>query len=102
MGAAAREKQLTHYLSAKFTQNALDVFKDCVSVMSKIQEDSDAVVMKVDNKHKRVKFWCRSSGFNKDVIEFIFENIGNPRCFRDFNYSYDSDRLLDDEKHSFE
>lgn len=98
----AAEKGLTHFLSVRFTQNALEVFKDCISVVSRIQEDQDAVVMKLDNKHKKIKFWCRSSGFNKDVIEFIFENKGNPRCFCEFKYSYDPDRVMHSEKDNFE
>jgi len=96
----AKQRGLTHYLSAKFTQNALAVFKDCVMVVSKIQEGNDAMVMKIDSKEKKVKFWCRSSGYKNDVLEFVFENGANPRCFREFHYFSDQDITM--EADSFE
>jgi len=91
----AKQRNLTHYLSAKFTQNALAVFKDCVTVVAKIQGGNDAIVMKIDSKEKKVKFWCRSSGIKNDVLEFVFENKANPRCFREFQYFADRDRAED-------
>jgi len=91
----AKQRNLTHFLSAKFTQNALAVFKDCVTVVSKIQGGNDAIVMKIDSKEKKVKFWCRSSGDKNDVLEFVFENKANPRCFREFRYFSDEDRAED-------
>jgi len=96
----AKERNLTHFLSAKFTQNALAVFKDCVTVVSKIQDEKDAIVMKIDSKEKKVKFWCRSSGGSNDVLEFVFENNANPRCFREFRYYCDADRT--DETSTFD
>lgn len=87
---------LSHRLHITFSNEAQMVFKNCVGVVAKIQDKSAGIVVKVNQKEKKLKFYCRSEGGQTDVLEFVFENDKSPRPFVNWELWYDQENETSD------
>jgi len=84
-----------HRLILKFSNSCGEVLKTCVNTVQSLQSGNEGVMIKVRNREKKLKFYCRSHEGQTDILEFIFDGEKRPSCFNCWDLYWDREHLED-------